>query len=109
MQTTCRNAGTRGRILTGDAPYTIDEMSAPPKRLATHGRANPTGIPYLYLGSLPETAVSDAFDRLGIAPAQQDHAKKKRLTNILRKLGYEYGTVRLSASTTQKRWKRKSI
>ncbi|WP_211222764.1 RES family NAD+ phosphorylase [Paludibacterium yongneupense] len=45
--------------MTEDAPYPIDKMGAPPKQLATHGRANPTGIPYLYLGSHPATAIAE--------------------------------------------------
>jgi hypothetical protein len=49
----------RARILSGDEILPIDEMGAPPKRRASNGRANPAGIPYLYLGSLPETAVSE--------------------------------------------------
>lgn len=55
----------RARILTEDAPYTIDKMGAPPKRLATHGRANPTGIPYLYLGSRPDTAIAEVRPHTG--------------------------------------------
>lgn len=34
-------------------------QGAPPKRVTSHGRANPPGIPYLYLGSSEETAVSE--------------------------------------------------
>ncbi len=34
-------------------------MGAPSKRIASHGRANPAGIPYLYLGSKPVTAISE--------------------------------------------------
>ncbi|MCB2074217.1 MAG: RES family NAD+ phosphorylase [Brucellaceae bacterium] len=48
----------RARILDGDAPYPIDNMGTPPARLASHGRANPAGIPYLYLRSLPDTAAA---------------------------------------------------
>ncbi len=55
----------RARILTGDTAYPIAEMGAPPKHLTTHGRANPTGIPYLYLGSLPETAVAEVRPHTG--------------------------------------------
>lgn len=55
----------RARIQTGDAPFGIEEMGAPPKELAMHGRANPTGIPYLYLGSTPETAVSETRPHTG--------------------------------------------
>ncbi|MHA6688547.1 RES family NAD+ phosphorylase [Mesorhizobium sp. A556] len=55
----------RARILAEDAPYTIAEMGAPPKRLATYGRANPPGIPYLYLGSIPETAAAEVRPHTG--------------------------------------------
>jgi len=55
----------RARIRTSDVRYEIDEMGAPPKRLATHGRANPPGIPYLYLGSLPATAAAEVRPHTG--------------------------------------------
>lgn len=41
-----------------DAPcYTSNNMSAPPKELSTAGRANPSGIPYLYLCEEEETTL----------------------------------------------------
>jgi RES domain len=55
----------RARILTGDVAYPIDQMGAPPARLAAHGRANPAGIPYLYLGSLPDTAAAEVRPHTG--------------------------------------------
>jgi hypothetical protein len=55
----------RSRIRSGNATYSIAEMGSPPKRIATHGRANPAGIPYLYLGSLPETAVAEVRPHTG--------------------------------------------
>lgn len=55
----------RARILDRDVPFPISEMGAPPKRKATHGRANPAGIPYLYLGSLPETAAAEVRPHTG--------------------------------------------
>lgn len=55
----------RARIRTSDATFPIAEMGAPPKRLATHGRANPPGIPYLYLGSLPATATAELRPHTG--------------------------------------------
>jgi hypothetical protein len=55
----------RARIRPGDVPYTIDQMGAPPKRVASHGRANPAGIPYLYLGSTPDTAISEIRPHTG--------------------------------------------
>lgn len=55
----------RARINESDTPYTIDLMGAPPKRTTSHGRANPPGIPYLYLGSIPQTAVSEIRPHTG--------------------------------------------
>lgn len=55
----------RARIRTGDEVYAIDRMGAPPKRLAGHGRANPAGIPYLYLASKPETAAAEIRPHTG--------------------------------------------
>ncbi len=55
----------RARIRAGDVPYTVDQMGAPPNRIASHGRANPAGIPYLYLGSAPDTAISEIRPHTG--------------------------------------------
>ena len=55
----------RARIRSGDTTYEIGQMGAPPKRLAAHGRANPPGIPYLYLGSLPHAAVAELRPHTG--------------------------------------------
>ncbi|RII98057.1 MULTISPECIES: RES family NAD+ phosphorylase [Clavibacter] len=58
----------RARLNTEDTPFPPDKMGAPPRRLAAHGRANPAGIPYLYIGSTPETAVAE------IRPHTGEHA-----------------------------------
>ncbi len=55
----------RARIRAGDVDYSIAEMGAPPKRLATPGRANPPGIPYLYVASLPEAAIAEVRPHTG--------------------------------------------
>jgi hypothetical protein len=55
----------RARIRSGDRNYPIEEMGPPPKRLASHGRANPPGIPYLYIGSQPDTAASEVRPHTG--------------------------------------------
>jgi hypothetical protein len=55
----------RARIQTGDTPFAVCEMGAPPKRIASHGRANPAGIPYLYLGSNPIVAISEIRPHTG--------------------------------------------
>jgi hypothetical protein len=49
----------RARINISDKPYKISQMSNPPKNLVSNGRANPIGIPYLYLTSSVDTAISE--------------------------------------------------
>lgn len=55
----------RARIRTEDDVFPIEKMGAPPKRRSSHGRANPAGIPYLYLGSLPNTAAAEIRPHTG--------------------------------------------
>lgn len=55
----------RARIRIDDDVFPIEKMGAPPKRRSSHGRANPAGIPYLYLGSLPDTAVAEIRPHTG--------------------------------------------
>jgi hypothetical protein len=55
----------RARLQIGDTLFNLDEMGAPPRRVAGHGRANPAGIPYLYLGSTPETALAEIRPHTG--------------------------------------------
>jgi hypothetical protein len=55
----------RARLQNSDTPFKVEEMGAPPQRSASHGRANPAGIPYLYLASDPETAVSETRPHTG--------------------------------------------
>ncbi len=59
------NLWYRARIQTGEAPFLVAEMGAPPNRVASHGRANPAGIPYLYLGSTQATAISEIRPHTG--------------------------------------------
>lgn len=60
-------AGTwyRARLSPGRIPFSLNEMGAPPTHLAGHGRANPAGIRYLYLGSEPRTAVAEVRPHTG--------------------------------------------
>ncbi len=55
----------RARLQTGDQPFDPADMGPPPRRIASHGRANPAGIPYLYLGSTAETAVAEIRPHTG--------------------------------------------
>ena len=55
----------RARVQQGAHPYEIDQMGAPPRDVASHGRANPPGIPYLYLASNRETAAAEIRPHTG--------------------------------------------
>ena len=55
----------RARLMSSDDPIPLDEMGAPPRDRAGHGRANPAGIPYLYLGSTPSTSVAELRPHTG--------------------------------------------
>jgi hypothetical protein len=69
----------RARIQTSDTPYKVREMGAPPKRIASHGRANPAGIPYLYLGSSPLAAISEIRPHTGERACVADFRTKAKL------------------------------
>lgn len=49
----------------GTTPHTPTEMGAPPADLCSQGRANPVGIPFLYLASDPQTAASEVRPHTG--------------------------------------------
>jgi hypothetical protein len=59
------NLWYRARIQSGEKPFPLAEMGAPPNKVASHGRANPAGIPYLYLGSTHATAISEIRPHTG--------------------------------------------
>lgn len=47
----------RARLTAHGESLAAEDMGAPPPRLAGAGRANPAGIPYLYLSFAPETCI----------------------------------------------------
>jgi len=49
----------RARINIFSTPIDIAQMGKPPAKISTNGRANPIGIPYLYVASTPETAIAE--------------------------------------------------
>lgn len=49
----------RARMCDQQVPYLIDQMGKPPEKLAGNGRANPVGIPCLYVASDAATAVAE--------------------------------------------------
>ena len=72
----------RARMQSGDQPFPVDKMGAPPKHLATHGRANPAGIPYLYLASDKETAVSEIRPHTGEVASVADFSLRSTLNIV---------------------------
>ena len=48
-----------------DEVFQLADMGAPPSHLSPEGRANPAGIPYLYLASTPDTAVAEIRPHTG--------------------------------------------
>jgi hypothetical protein len=69
----------RARIQAGDKPFGIAEMGAPSKRIASHGRANPAGIPYLYLASTHTTAISEIRPQTGEMACVADFTTRANL------------------------------
>lgn len=55
----------RARIQETEEPFPLDKMGPPPKDKATHGRANPAGIPYLYIASDILTSISEIRPHTG--------------------------------------------
>ncbi|OQY39414.1 MAG: hypothetical protein B6229_03775 [Spirochaetaceae bacterium 4572_7] len=55
----------RARINNPKESFLIEEMGKPPKNIVTGGRANPIGIPYLYLASSIDTAISEVRGHKG--------------------------------------------
>lgn len=55
----------RARVQPDANILPIEEMKAPPPHIATHGRANPAGIPYLYVASDRGTAISEVRPHTG--------------------------------------------
>ena len=49
----------RARINTSDKPFKISKMCKPQKNSVLGGRANPIGIPYLYVASSIDTAIAE--------------------------------------------------
>ena len=59
----------RARIQNPKELYPLGQMSVPPKHKVSNGRANPAGIPYLYLASNPHTSVSEIRPHTGESTA----------------------------------------
>lgn len=72
----------RARIQPEGETFDEDDMGAPPAKLSSFGRANPAGIPYLYLASDPITAISEVRPHTGEQAAVAKFNFSKQLTVI---------------------------
>ena len=55
----------RARVHYGEQAFGVEDMGAPPQGKASHGRANPAGIPYLYLADNQRTAACEVRPHTG--------------------------------------------
>lgn len=74
----------RARIQEVDKPYEIQEMGAPQNRQVSQGRANPAGIPYLYLASTSDTAISEIRPHTGelVSVAEVTFSKDLKIIDL---------------------------
>lgn len=68
----------RARITPTENPLKRKDMGKPPKNLVLNGRANPLGIPYLYLASDIDTAIAEVRAQKGeTVTVAEFHIKNK--------------------------------
>lgn len=73
----------RARIQTEDTIYPSDKMGAPPKDICGNGRANPAGIPYLYLASHDNIAISEVRPSPGDKVTVAKFARPERTLSLI--------------------------
>ncbi len=69
----------RARINITDKPYPLTKMRKPPEKITPNGRANPNGIPYLYVASTIQTAISEIRGHKGESVTVAEFQMKKDL------------------------------
>ena len=69
----------RARINSTRKPFNITKMGKPSKILVFNGRANPVGIPYLYVASSIETAIAEVRAHKGETLTVAEFGIKRRL------------------------------
>lgn len=72
----------RARIDYSGKSFKPSEMGAPPSKLAGHGRANPAGIPYLYVASTLDAAVEEVRPQRGDIVVVATGRTNKQLTLV---------------------------
>ncbi|MBS3909568.1 MAG: RES family NAD+ phosphorylase [Actinobacteria bacterium] len=75
----------RARIQLDNSGIPLDEMGCPSAEHAKNGRANPVGIPYLYVATTPETAIAETRPHPGdqLSVAQFEVTTALRLLNLM--------------------------
>ena len=87
----------RGRIWeVKDSGFTLDKMGIPPAEKSRPGRANPIGIPYLYVASDERTAIAEirptVLDKVSIAKLQlNDDLRIINLKNLRSLSPFQFG------------------
>ena len=74
----------RARINEHPEPYLIEQMGKPPAKFSGNGRANPVGIPCLYVASDIETAIAEIRPHKGelVCVAEFEINKKIELADL---------------------------
>lgn len=74
----------RARICEQPEPYPLGQMGKPPAKFSGNGRANPVGIPCLYVASDAETAISEIRPHKGelVCVAEFEINKKIQLADL---------------------------
>ena len=75
----------RARVRNDDSAIAMDKMGKPPAKEVKNGRANPVGIPYLYVASTYKTAIAETRPHPGdlLSVAQYRVVTPLRLLNLL--------------------------
>ena len=69
----------RARINMSDKPFKMSAMGKPDKKLVSNGRANPVGIPYLYVASSIDTAIAEIRGHKGEVVTMVEYQMKSNL------------------------------
>lgn len=76
----------RARTLKNETSFTSEQMGAPPSHLSGDGRANPVGIPYLYLAEDISTAINEVrpakYDVVAIAKFHLANGRSPKLIDL---------------------------
>jgi len=69
----------RARVNEEGKPFKLREMKKPPPAKALNGRANPLGVPYLYVASTTETSIAEIRGHKGESVTVLEFSAKRNL------------------------------